>query len=41
MLLEELLARHPEYGLDEARLEWRRADQIQGLVSAPIELRPR
>ena len=41
VLLEELLGRHPEYGLDEARLEWRRADQIQGLVSVPIELRAR
>jgi cytochrome P450 len=41
VLLEELLARHPGYGLDESRLEWRRADQIQGLVSAPIELRAR
>jgi hypothetical protein len=40
VLLEELLARHPEYDLDESRLVWRRADQIQGLVSAPIQLRP-
>jgi cytochrome P450 len=39
VLLEELLGRHPEYGLDESRLEWRRADQIQGLISAPIEIR--
>jgi cytochrome P450 len=41
VLLGELLDRHPEYGLDESRLVWRRADQIQGLVSAPIEVRPR
>ena len=38
ILLEELLARFPNYGLDETQLEWRRADQIQGIVSAPIEL---
>jgi len=36
VLLEELLRRHPEYELDEAKLEWRRADQIQGIISAPI-----
>ena len=40
VLLEELLGRFPDYGLDETRLVWRRADQIQGLVSAPIQLRP-
>ena len=40
VLLEELLGRHRDYGLDESRLVWRRADQIQGLVSAPIQLRP-
>jgi len=40
VLLEELLGRFPDYGLDESRLVWRRADQIQGLVSAPIQLRP-
>lgn len=38
VLLEELLARFPNYDLDVARLEWRRADQIQGLISAPIAL---
>ena len=38
VVLEEILARFPGYGLDEARLVRRRADQIQGLVSAPIQL---
>jgi cytochrome P450 len=36
VLLEELLSRAPDYHLDEAELEWRRADQIQGIISAPI-----
>jgi cytochrome P450 len=36
VLLEELLQRAPDYGLDEAELEWRRADQIQGIISAPV-----
>ena len=40
VVLEELLRRAPDYGLDESELEWRRADQIQGIISAPIELRP-
>jgi cytochrome P450 len=40
VLLEELLARCPDYALDESQLVWRRADQIQGLVSAPIRWRP-
>jgi len=39
VVLEEILARHPDYGVDESRLVRRRADQIQGLVSVPIELR--
>lgn len=39
-VLEEILARCPDYGLDEARLVRRRADQIQGLVSLPIGLAP-
>jgi cytochrome P450 len=38
VVLEELLARFPGYHLDESRLVYRRADQIQGLVSAPIQV---
>ncbi len=38
VVLEELLARFPDYGLDESRLVYRRADQIQGMVSAPIQV---
>jgi len=38
VVLEEILARFPAYGLDEARLVRRRADQIQGLVSLPIQV---
>jgi cytochrome P450 len=38
VILEELLARFPDYALDESRLVYRRADQIQGLVSAPIQV---
>ena len=37
VVLEEILARFPGYHLDESRLVYRRADQIQGLVSAPIQ----
>ena len=38
VVLEEILARFPGYHLDESRLVFRRADQIQGLVSAPIRV---
>jgi hypothetical protein len=38
VVLEEVLARFPRYHLDESRLVYRRADQIQGLVSAPIRV---
>ena len=38
VVLEEVLARFPGYHLDESRLVYRRADQIQGLVSAPIQV---
>jgi len=38
VVLEEILARFPGYQLDESRLAYRRADQIQGLVSAPIQV---
>jgi cytochrome P450 len=38
VVLEELLARFPGYHRDESRLVYRRADQIQGLVSAPIQV---
>jgi cytochrome P450 len=38
VVLEEILARFPSYHLDESRLVYRRADQIQGLVSAPIQV---
>jgi hypothetical protein len=38
VVLEEVLARFPGYRLDESRLVYRRADQIQGLVSAPIQV---
>jgi hypothetical protein len=38
IVLEEVLGRFPEYALDESRVVWRRADQIQGLVSVPIAL---
>ena len=41
VVLEELLHRDPDYALDASRLVWRRADQIQGLISAPITLRER
>lgn len=40
VLLEEILARFPDYALDESRLVRRCADQIQGLVSLPIALPP-
>jgi len=39
VVLEEILARFPSYALDPARVERRRADQIQGVVSLPISLR--
>jgi hypothetical protein len=39
IVLEELLGRFPGYALDASRAVWRRADQIQGLVSLPIQLR--
>jgi cytochrome P450 len=38
VVLEEILARFPEYALDEARVVRRRADQIQGVVSLPIQI---
>lgn len=41
VMLEELLARFPDYELDPVRVERRRADQIQGIVSAPIRVRAR
>jgi cytochrome P450 len=39
VVLEEILARFPGYEVDASRLERRRADQIQGLVSVPLRLR--
>jgi 4-hydroxyacetophenone monooxygenase len=39
VFLEELLGRLPDYALEDSRAVWRRADQIQGLVSLPIHLR--
>jgi hypothetical protein len=38
VVLEEFLARFPGYHLDESRLVYRRADQIRGIVSAPIHV---
>jgi hypothetical protein len=39
VVLEEILARFPGYGVEASRCLRRRADQIQGLVSVPIRLR--
>ena len=39
VLLEELLARFPDYGIDGGRIEFRSADQLRGMTSLPLILR--
>ncbi len=39
VVLEEILSRFPDYSIDESRIEYRRADQIRGAVSLPLEIR--
>lgn len=38
LVLEEILSRFPEYGVDEARIERRSADQLRGMTSLPLLL---
>ncbi len=39
VVLEEVLAHSPEYGIDETQIVRRRADQLRGMTSLPLLLR--
>jgi len=36
VVLEEILARAPDYRIDESRIAWRSADQLRGMTSLPL-----